>query len=179
MSLVAAMQYVKGLLDGLEWPAGMQALPSPPGALQAYVTSPIVNITASAPQAYIWFARGTENRDSAKYGAGTVPRANYQGGPSGTKAVEHQIAIYVAWPISPSDPNMATVFPGILDAIRAALRTSTDPALITDPWTGEQSWLVDVGETITYEMDLWALIEQRLEHWDALFTVPVVEVIYS
>lgn len=180
MTLVAAMQYMKtDILDGLQWPATMQALPSPPGPLAAYVTSPIVNTVASAPQAYIWFARGMENRDGAKYGAGTIPRASYQGGPSGTKAVEHTIAIYVSWPITSSDPNMGIVFPGMIDAIRAALRYSADPVVITDPWTGEQSQLVDVGETIQYEQDLWALLEQRTEHWDALLTCSVLEVIYA
>jgi hypothetical protein len=179
MTLVSAMQYCKTLLDGLEWPAAMMALPSPPGPLEAYVTSPIVTTTASSPQAYVWFTRLTENRDNAKYGAGTVPRAQFQGAPSGTKAVEHQVAVYVTWPIFSGDPNMSTVFPGMLDAIRAQLRYSADPELITDPWTGEQSWLVDVGETITVEQDLWALAPERLERWDALLTVPVTEVIFA
>ena len=87
MTLVASMQYLQGLLDGLNWPAFMQALPNPPGALQAHVTAPNPNVTASAPNAYIWFLRGMENRDGAKYGAGTIPRASFQGAPSGTKAV--------------------------------------------------------------------------------------------
>jgi hypothetical protein len=86
MTLVASMQYLKATLDGLRWPATMQALPSPPGPLQAHITAPNPNVDASAPSAYIWFARGLENRDNAKYGAGTIPRALVPGGPSGTKA---------------------------------------------------------------------------------------------
>lgn len=176
MSIVSCQQYLKGLIDGLTWPAGITSLPNPPGALQAHVTSPNPNTTASNPQAYVWMMRGQENRDNAKYGAGTVPRAQFQGGPSGTKATEHTIPIYVVWFNFSGDPNNANLFPGMLDAIMAALRVSTDPVEVTDPWSGYQSWLVDIGENMTYEIDLWTVEEQRTERWDALITCPVVEV---
>jgi hypothetical protein len=176
MTLVASMQYLKSILDGLAWPASMASLPSPPGNLSAHITSPNPNVVASSPNAYIWFLRGTENRDNAKYGAGTVPRASVQGGPSGTKATEHNIPIYVVWDAAQSDPNFATLFPGMIDAIRSVLRVSADPVMVTDPWTGEQSWLVDVGETMTYDLDLWALENQRIERWDCMLTVQVTEV---
>jgi hypothetical protein len=179
VTLVSSMQYVKTLLDDLSWPASMQALPNPPGNLIAHITAPNPNVTASAPNAYIWFARGTENRNNAKYGAGTIPRALYEGAPSGTKAVEHNIPVYVVWDAQQGDPNFSTLFPGMVDAIRATLRVSEDPALITDPWTGEESWLVDVGETISYDLELMALDGQRLERWDVMLTCTVTEVIFS
>ena len=180
MTLLASMKYMEGLLDGLTWPASMQALPNPPGALSAHITSPNPNVLASSPNAYIWFLRGTENRDNAKYGAGTIPRASYTGGPSGTKAVEHNIPIYIVWDAQQGDPNFATLFPGMVDAIRATLRVVPDPGLpITDPWTGEQSWLVDVGENMTYDLDLWAVEGQRVERWDCMLTCSVVEVIFA
>jgi hypothetical protein len=179
VTLVSAMQYLKTTLDGLQWPAEMQALPNPPGALIAHITAPNPNVTASSPNAYIWFSRGTENRDASKYGAGTVNRAAYQGAPSGTKAVEHSVPIYVLWDAMQSDPNFATLFPGMVDWIRLTLRTSTDPVMITDPWTGEQSWLVDVGEVMTYELDLWATENERIEKWAVMLTCSIVEVIFS
>ena len=179
MTLLASMQYMQTTLNGLTWPASIQALPNPPGALSAHITSPNPNVLASSPNANVWFLRGTENRDASKYGAGTIPRASYQGGPSGTKAVEHNIPIYIVWDAQQGDPNFATLFPGMVDAIRAALRYSGDPVEVTDQWTGEQSWLVDVGETMTYDLDLWAVEGQRIERWDCMLTCSVVEVIFA
>ena len=179
MTLLASMKFMETTLDGLEWPASIQALPNPPGPLSAHITSPNPNVLASSPNAYIWFLRGTENRDNAKYGAGTIPRASYPGGPSGTKAVEHSIPIYIVWDAQQGDPNFATLFPAMIDTIRAVLRVSADPVEITDQWTGEQSWLVDVGETMTYDLDLWAVEGQRIERWDCMLTCSVVEVIFA
>ena len=179
MTLLASMQYMKTTLDGLTWPASIMALSNPPGPLSAHITAPNPNVLASSPNAYIWFLRGTENRDNAKYGAGTIPRASYPGGPSGTKAVEHSIPIYIVWDAQQGDVNFATLFPGMVDAIRAALRYSGDPVEITDPWTSEQSWLVDVGENMTYDLDLWAVENQRIERWDCMLTCSVVEVIFA
>ena len=177
MSIAATAVYIQGLLQTVTWPAPMLALASPPGPLQVFITPPNPQVVAAAPTACVWMLKGLESRDNAKYGAGTVPRALVAGGPSGTKAVDHNIAVYVAWDGAGTDPNANTLFPGMLDAICSVLRVSTDPGLITDPWTGVQSWLVDVGEIIGYETDLWALENQRLNRWDALLTVSVVEVI--
>lgn len=178
MTLVACMQFLKTTLDGLTWPATMEALPNPPGPLAAYLTAPNPDVVASSPKAFIWFLRGTENRDGAKYGAGTIPRASYQGGPSGTKAVEHYIPIYIMWDAMQGDPNFSTLFPGMVDAIRAVLRVVPDPGEpLTDPWTGEQSWVVDVGETLQYDLDLWADVNMGIEKWNVQLTCPIVEVI--
>ena len=83
------------------------------------------------------------------------------------------------WDAQQGDPNFATLFPGMVDAIRAVLRVSADPVEITDPWTSEQSWLVDVGETMTYDLDLWAVENQRIERWDCMLTCSVLEVIFA
>ena len=180
MTLVASMQYVKSVLEGLTWPATMQALPNAPGALRAFITSPNPDVQASAPTAYIWFARGIENRDNAKYGAGTIPRASYQGGPSGTKAVEHNVPVYLMWDAMQTDPNFSTLFPGMVDAIRAVLRVSPDPAYdVIDPWTGEQSAIVDLGETLSYDLDLYSTAPQGIEKWVCMLTCTVTEVIFA
>ena len=175
MGLASTVNYLKDYLNGLEWQ--FTNLTSPPGPLQAYITPPNPNVLASMPSAYLWFNRGTEARDGAKYGAGTVPRASYPGGPSGTKAIEHTVPVYVVWDGgSPTDPVVNSLFPGMVDAIMAALRVAPDPALITDPWTGQQTQLVDIGERISYLTSLRALEPMRLERLDALLELTVVEV---
>ena len=177
MTLVASMEYVKGLLETVTWPAPMLALPSPPGTLQVNLTPPNPNVIASAPTASVWFLRFMESRDQNRLKAGTIPRALVVGGPSGTKAAEHTVAIYIAWEgTSSTDPNQDILFPGMLDAIRSVLRVSPDPVVVTDPWDGSQSYIVDVGEIIDGQTDLEALAPQRLNRWDALLTCPVTEI---
>jgi hypothetical protein len=178
VSLAGTQAYLKNLLNGLTWPAGMQALSSPPNPLACYITPPNPYVeSASTPTAYVWTQKGTENRDNAKYGAGTIPRAAFLGAPSGTKAVMHAIPVYVVWDNTLTDPLADSLFPGMLDAIMSVLRVSTDEARITDPWTGVESALVDVGETIEWDVDLWTVATQRLGRYDALLTLPIVEVI--
>lgn len=187
MTLVAVQTYVKSLLDGMAWPAKMAALQNPPPNLQAFITPPDPNAPGEiTPTAYIWMWRGDESRNPAPHGAGTIPRAAFRGGPSGTKADHHTIPIYLVWNGENDDPAADTLFPGMVDAIKATLRVAPDPAgqpgsplsiPLTDPWTDDQSWAVDIGENISYEQELRALMPQRLDRWDALITISVVEVI--
>jgi hypothetical protein len=65
----------------------------------------------------------------------------------------------------------------MVDAVMDTLRSSADPVIISDPWTGVQTELVDVGENITWLTDLRALEPMRSERLDALLEVSVVEVI--
>ena len=174
------MQYVQQLVATTTWPEAMLALPSPPGAIVTNLTPPNPNVLAGSPTASIWFLHGRESRDQDRLRVGTLPRAQFPGGPSGTKGVDHTIAIYVSWAgTSAADPNEDTLFPGMIDAIRATLRVSSIQVLLTDPWDGTQSWLVDVGELLDYATDLEALSPQRLNRWDTLLTCSVVEVIFA
>lgn len=178
MGLASVCVYIKSVLDGMEWPPGITNLNNPPPPLQAFITPPNPFVQASQPAAYVWFARGLENRNNTRHGAGTVPRAAYPGAFSGTKAIDHMVPVYLVWNGgSPTDPVADTLFPGMVDAIMARLRTSQDPAELTDPWNGVQSWAVDVGETLNYTTALRALEEQQLERLDALIEVSVEEVI--
>jgi hypothetical protein len=180
VGLASAVGYMQNLLNGMNWPAQMQALPSPPPPLACYITPPDPNVLAGTPSAYVWFNRGDEARNGAKYGAGTVPRASYPGGPSGTKTIEHTIPVYVVWTGgSPTDPNVNILFPGMVDAIMATLRVSPDPALVTDPWTGEQTQLVDIGERIAYLTSLRALEPMQAQRLDALLEITATEVLSS
>ena len=177
MGLASAVGYMQTLLDGMNWPAEMQALPSPPPPLRCFITPPDPNVQAGTPSAYVWFNRGDEARQGAKYGAGTVPRASYPGGPSGTKATAHTIPVYVVWAGgSPTDPLVNILFPGMVDAIMAFLRVSPDPAVVTDPWTGVQTQLVDVGEHMSYLTTLRALEPMQSQRLDALLEITCTEV---
>ena len=40
-----------------------------------------------------------------------------------------------------------------------------------------QSWVVDVGETLQYDLDLWADVNMGIEKWNVQLTCPIVEVI--
>ena len=178
MPLASCVNYIQGLLDGMAWPEGMQNLTSPPPPLACYITPPDPNVLSGTPSAYVWFNRGTESRNPAKYGAGTIPRAAYSGAPSGTKALDHTIPVYLVWTGgSPTDPEVNRLFPGMVDAVMDTLRSSADPVIISDPWTGQQSELVDVGENQTWLTDLRALEPMRSERLDALIEVSVVEII--
>ena len=178
MTLLASMQYVRALVATTTWPTSMLELPSPPGNILTNLTPPDPNVPASSPTVSIWFLRFGESRGNSRLQGGTIPRAQYEGGPSGTKVVEHTAALYVAWAgTGPTDPNQDTLFPGMVDRIRATLRVSAVQAKITDPWTGEESWLVDVGELIDGATFLEALMPQRLNRYDTLLTCSVTEII--
>ncbi len=62
MTLLASMQYMQTTLNGLTWPASIQALPNPPGALSAHITSPNPNVLASSPNAYVRFSVPLRNQ---------------------------------------------------------------------------------------------------------------------
>lgn len=168
MPIVSAQVYIRNLLDGL-------AMPGNAPALAAYITPPDPNVDAATPAAYIWPADGEESRNPVM--GGTIPRAAFTGAASGFKPVEHALEIYMVWFGQDDDPDSDTWFPGMVDAVMAALRASPDPAIVTDPWTGVQSNLIDVGENMTYRITIRALDDQRYNRYDALITLRLHELI--
>jgi hypothetical protein len=164
--------YLQALLNGMEFP--ISNLP----ALQAQITPPDPNVDAEVPQAYIWPSRGNESRNP-RHG-GTVPRATVAGGPSGLKTIEHHVQVYLVWWGADDDPDADTLFPGMVDAVMETLRVSADPGAIrVDPWNGQQSYLIDVGEVMDYEITLRAIVDQRYNRYDALISCVINEVFPS
>jgi hypothetical protein len=161
--------YVKTLLNGLAWP--IANLP----ALQCQITPPDPNVEANIPQAYVWPARGRENRNPKN--GGTIPRATSDTSPSGLKTQQHRLEVFLVWWGQDDDVDADTLFPGMVDAVMDALRVSADPTpVLTDPWTSRQSYLIDVGEAMDYEITIRAVADQRYNRYDALITCVIHEV---
>jgi hypothetical protein len=159
------MAFINGLLNNLEMPGGAPTLAS-------YITPPDPNVEADVPTAYVWPMPGSEKRL-------TEPRNTGPGTPAGWKTTRHEIGIYLVWFGSDEDPDADALFPGYLDALMDALRTAWPmPAVLTDPWTGEQTQLVDAGEEMSYDSPPpRATEDQRYLRYDALIRVPVTEAI--
>jgi hypothetical protein len=169
--------YVQNLLNGLIMPAGA-------GNLVAYITPPDPNEETDLPTAYIWPSDGDESRNNTK--GGTVPRnpgfsstvttLDQLLSQSGYKTFEHHLDVYVIWNGQDDDPNADTWFPGMIDAIMFTLRTSPDPAVAQDPYTGQLTTLIDVGENMSYRVTLRSLADQRYNRYDALITLELLEI---
>jgi hypothetical protein len=128
--LLSVQTYVKGLLDGITIPG----LPTP---LEAYVTPPTIE-DLDGPRAYIWGSRLRIQRQ-------TMPR-----GP-GFKHLSWMIDIYLSYETNPDSPTVDQEFPAIVDAVMNVLWTTQTPLFITDPVTGVQSQLLNVGENFEFE----------------------------
>ena len=148
-----------------------------PGGLPnmaAYVNPPDPNDEGNIPTAYVWAPDFDESRDETQ--GGTIPRNTGPGTPSGTKAIEHQIEVFLVYFMANDDPQADTLFFGVVDAVMACLRTSEDPAIITDPYTGQQSSLYDVGEVQRGRTTISAVGDQAYNRLDALITATVHEI---
>lgn len=168
MPIASTLSVVKNLLVDLPMPGGLPDM-------AAYITPPDPNTETQIPTAYVWPTEGEESRNADK--AGTVPRNSGPGTPSGDKGIEHSIDVYVVWFAADDEPDIDSLFPGIVDVVMAAFRFSRDPAQATDPYTGEQSTLIDLGENMSYRMTLRSLVEQAYNRYDCLVQLSVLEVI--
>ena len=170
MPILSTLQYMKGLLDQLAMPGG---LPN----MAAYITPPDPNVQAEIPTCYVWPTKGREARESGR--GGTIPRNTGPETPSGTKPLSHMIDLFIVWFQADDDPQADSLFPGIVDAVMFALRTSEDPDVIVDPYTAQASQLIDVGEDMTYEIVISALEDERYNRYDALVVAEIMELIQA
>lgn len=170
MPIASTCQYIKGLLDQLPMPG--DSTPS----LAAYITPPDPNVETAVPTAYVWPGDGNEDRDPNR--AGSVPRNTGPGTYAGNKGIEHEISVYVVWFAADDQADIDNLFPGVVDAVMAVLRTSDDPAEVQDPYDPNMvTTLVDVGEKMTYRIELRSLVNQAYNRYDALVGLTVLEVI--
>lgn len=157
-------QALLGILDGL-------ILPGTAGTLEAFITPPDPR-EEPPPAIYIWGARGDERRQA-------LPRGNTPGAGSlaGWKELDHSVDCYLTWFGEDSDSDADTSFIAVLDAVMMALRASgKSPFYTSDPLTGYQSDLVDIGERLEYQLaPPRSTADQRYLRYDALITVRVLE----
>lgn len=170
MPLNSVQCYIRDTINGLAMPGGVPSL-------VAFITPPDPEEDAAVPHAYVWPGEGTESRNPVR--GATIPRNTGPGTPAGFKAIEHMIDIYVVWFGQDDDPDSDTSFPGMIDAIMYALRTSGDPAVVTDPYTGFSSQLIDVGEGMGYKTVVNALADQAYNRYDGLITCTILELIQA
>lgn len=171
MPLASTCSYIRGLLDGTPMPSNL-----PP--LAAHITPPDPNVEANIPAAYVWPADFDESRNPPQ--GGTIPRNTGPGTVSGNKPIEHSIEVFIVYFMANDDPDADNLFPGIVDAAMANLRTSPDPiggVPITDPWTGVTSSLFDVGEVMRGRITIVATANQAYNRYDCLLQLTVHELI--
>lgn len=169
MPIVTCQSYLLSVLDQLPLPYGLPVA-------GAFITPPDPYVRARVPAIYIWPAAGEENR-SGELG-GTVPRNSGFGTPSGTKGMMHEFDVYITWTGAQNQGSQGDpYFPGIIDAVMAALRYSQpNPVELQDPNTGLTSTIYNVGEIMRYRPGIESLDDERFLRYDALITVSVWEI---
>ncbi|MGH8921017.1 MAG: hypothetical protein ACRD0H_22240 [Actinomycetes bacterium] len=176
MPIAAAISFVKGLLDGLPMPGG--GTPN----LAAYITPLDPNVESDIPTCYVYPIPGRAGTEQRKGGdGGTFPRNSGPGTPSGFKTLDHTIGIWVVWFMADDDPDADLLVPGFMDAMMESLRRAWPmPVILTDPWTGGETLLMNTGETMYYELlPPHATRDQRFNRYDAIITVPMKEQIQA
>lgn len=165
MPIASCLSFVKSLLDGIGMPAGTPDL-------AAYLDPPDPNVESSVPTCYILQANGPEQRL-------TMPRNQGPNSSAGDKTIEHEIRIMVIYFMAANDPEADILFSGIMDGIMNALRLAFPmPALIIDPYTGNQTEAVNVGEKMRYELyPPYATKSQRIERRNGVIVMPVLELL--
>lgn len=163
--------YLLSVLDDLPMPYGR------PNA-KAKITPPDPNIQAKVPTIYIWPTDGEENR-SPELG-GTVPRNTGPNTSSGTKGMSHQVDVYMVWFSAEAGVQQDPVFPGMVDAVMYALRTSMpNPVTMTDPNSGLVSDIYNTGEDMHYTTGIISTAEERTKRYDALIKLSIWEIFRS
>ena len=95
------------------------------------------------------------------------------------KPLEHELEIFLVYFGQNDDTEADTLFPGIVEAVMQALRTSPDPWQQQDPYSGVVSTFVDVGEQMTWEVVINAVENQAYNRYDCLLTCKMFELIFA
>ena len=170
MPIVSAQNYIYTLLNGLPMPNGNYSL-------DAYITPPDPLTDYTDPAAFIWPTEGAESRQGSEGGA--IPRNTGVNTQAGTKPILHTMDVYLVWFSASDDKDADTWFPGMVDAVMWALRTSDDPAVVVDPYTLVNSQLIDVGEIMGYKIGVRATKDEAYNRYDALITCRVTEILHA
>jgi hypothetical protein len=142
MPLNATLQYVKGLLDGLESPqyAPVEAIVSSAiPAADAFQVDDKGGIMRPSPKCYIWGNTIHEDRQ-------TMPR-----GP-GFKKGTYRLDLLLQVLEQADDEFRETAFPCLFDAVRFAINATAIVVDITDPVTLYQSQILQIGEEFDSEI---------------------------
>jgi hypothetical protein len=165
MPLNSVHTALKQILDGL-------VIPGTAGTLDAYIMPPDPR-DEPPPAIYLYPARGPEKRQA-------LPRNQTEGinsSQAGWKQIDHTVDGYLTW-FCENDPaaQVDSAFPAVIDAVMAALREGPSPYYVTDPLTGLQSDLVDIGERMEYDaVAPRTTSAEALLRFDALITIHVLE----
>jgi len=168
MGVSVVLSTLRTMLNGV-------TLPGMIGTLEAFITPPDPR-EDPPPAAYIWSSRGRESRQS-------LPRNQTMVQPPGTgfaqaafKTIDHTVDVYVTWFGEATAPDADAAFPQGLDGIMQILRTGPSPLSVTDPATGIQSELVDIGERMNYQLvPMRSVRDQRILRYDCAFTLMILE----
>lgn len=131
MGLNAVLQHVNGLLQGLPIPGTV-----PTATVSSVITPPPIE-ALDGPRAYVW-SEGTEGPMTRQ----SMPRGQ------GFVTTPWLVDVYLDGLDLADDPTIDQNFPVIIDVIRRALLAATMPLMITDPATGIESQLLEIGERI-------------------------------
>jgi hypothetical protein len=169
LPIASALAFVKSQLDGLAMPGGAPAM-------AAYIDAPDPNVETQIPTAYVWPTDFDEKRD-LRGGGGTVPRNLGPNSPgAGHKTIAHSVDVFIVHMEADDEDSADSLFPGIVDAVMFQLRTLTPmPALVQDPWTGLQTQLTDVGETMRGQIIVGALEDEAYLRYDCRLRLSFTE----
>ena len=170
MPIATAQAFVQSILQDATPPGGTGIK----GPLQCLITplDPDVNPDGGA-RIYVWPATGPEKRRA-------MPRNKGRNTPAGWKQLTHDLEIFLVWMDYQDDPQADVNFPLLIDYVMMLLRTAPNPALVTDPETGQVSNMVNLGEVMTYDFVPPRTLEpQTMRRYDARIRCSLLELFQS
>lgn len=169
MPLNTVHEYLRRMLDGTQ-------IPGSAGTAEAFIAPPDPE-TEPTPKFYIWGSTVSEDRMAS-------PRVPENGdlAQAGWKEMNHLLDIWLVW-FSDEDTDSSTInvaFPAVVDMLAKILRESPDPVKVSDPLTGMDSELLDIGERMAIDMyPPRAMEDARILRYDAKFQLTILETFQS